>query len=57
MSRLRNTHRLLRTLPDFLQDVVREHSAGTDEFNFVTIVEWDSAESMENARAAVMVER
>jgi hypothetical protein len=33
---------------------VREQSSGTGVFNFVTIVESDNAESMENVRAAVM---
>ena len=54
ISRVRNTHQLLRTLPGFLQDFVLEQSSGPSEFNFVTIVEWDGVESIENAKAAVM---
>jgi heme-degrading monooxygenase HmoA len=54
ISRVRNTHQLLRTLRGFLQDFVLEQSAGPGEFNFVTMVEWDGLASLENARAAVM---
>jgi heme-degrading monooxygenase HmoA len=39
--------------PGFLQDFVLEQSSGPGEFNFVTIVEWESQEAVENARAAV----
>jgi heme-degrading monooxygenase HmoA len=54
MSQVRNTHEHLRTLPGFRQDFVLEQSSGPSEFNFVTIVEWDGVESIENAKAAVM---
>jgi heme-degrading monooxygenase HmoA len=50
----RNTHKLLRTLPGFVRDFVLEQSEGPGEFNFVTMVEWESSEASENARAAVM---
>ena len=54
MSKVRNTHELLRTLPGFRQDFVLEQSAGPGEFNFVTIVEWENGEAIEHARAVVM---
>jgi heme-degrading monooxygenase HmoA len=54
IRKVRNTHELLRTLPGFLQDFVLEQSSGPGEFNFVTIVEWDSVESIESAKAAIM---
>jgi heme-degrading monooxygenase HmoA len=54
INNVRKTHELLRTLPGFLQDFVLEQSSGPGEFNFVTIIEWDSVESIENAKAAVM---
>src|ERR671914_699277 len=54
MSRVRSTHELLTTLSGFLQDFVLEQSSGPGEFNFVTLVEWDGVESIENAKAAVM---
>ncbi len=53
LAKVWNTHKLLRTLPGFLQDFVLEQSSGPGEFNFVTIVEWDSPASIENAKAAV----
>lgn len=54
INKVRNTHELLRTLPGFLQDFVLEQSAGPGEFNFVTMVEWDSLKSVEDAKTAVM---
>jgi heme-degrading monooxygenase HmoA len=54
MRRVRDTHELLRTLPGFLQDFVLEQSSGPGEFNFVTSVEWDGVESVENAKAFAM---
>jgi len=53
IGRVRNTHALLKTLPGFVQVCVLEQSSGAGQFNFVTIVEWDDAESMINAKAAV----
>jgi uncharacterized protein with GYD domain len=37
-----------------LQDAVLEQIAGNGQFNFVTIVEWDSQASMETAKAVVI---
>lgn len=54
LEKVRKTHQLLRTLPGFVQDLLLEQSSGPGEFNFVTIVEWDSSTSIENAKAAVM---
>ncbi len=54
VSNVQKTHELLRTLPGFIQDFVLEQSSGPGEFNFVTMVEWDSVKSIENAKAAVM---
>jgi heme-degrading monooxygenase HmoA len=53
ISRVRETHALLKTLPGFVQDFVLEQSSGSGQFNFVTIVEWEDAQSMVNAKAAV----
>lgn len=53
LENVRQTHDLLRALPGFVQDLMLEQSAGSGEFNLVTFVEWESAESVENARAAV----
>ncbi len=49
-----HTQRFLRSLPGFLQDFVLEQSSGNGEFKVVTIVEWDSMESVERARPIVM---
>ncbi|HEX5829706.1 MAG TPA: antibiotic biosynthesis monooxygenase [Gemmatimonadaceae bacterium] len=54
LENVRRTHDLLRTLPGFVQDFVLEQSAGPGEFNLVTFVEWESAESIESAKSAVM---
>lgn len=54
LAKVRNTHELLKSLPGFLQDYVLEQFSGPGEFNFVTIVEWDSTRSIENAKEAVM---
>jgi heme-degrading monooxygenase HmoA len=54
VSKVQTTHELLRTLPGFVQDFVLEQSSGPGEFNMVTIVEWDSVEAIEPARAAVL---
>ena len=54
ISKVQTTHELLRTMSGFVQDFVLEQSVEPGEFNIVTIVEWDSAEVLEPARAAVM---
>lgn len=54
LEKVLKTHVLLRTQSGFVQDVVLEQSGGPGEFNIVTIVEWDSADQVENARAVVM---
>lgn len=54
MDKTRKTHDLLRVLPGFVQDLVLEQAAGPGEFNFVTIVEWESLESIEKAKVAEM---
>ncbi len=53
LSRIRDTHGLLRAQPGFLQDFLLEEPAGPGQFNLVTLVEWDGPESVERARAAV----
>ena len=54
IDKVHRTHEFLRTLPGFIQDSVLEQTGGPGEFNFVTIVIWDSTESIEAARKAVM---
>jgi heme-degrading monooxygenase HmoA len=57
LTKVRETHALLNTQPGFIQDLVLEQPAGPGEFNLVTLVEWDSAQAVENARAAVLAMR
>jgi heme-degrading monooxygenase HmoA len=57
VDKVHSTHELLRILPGFIQDNVLEQIGGSGKFNFVTIVIWDSTESMEAARNAVMAKR
>ena len=49
-----HTQKFLRSLPGFLQDFVLEQSSENGEFKVVTIVEWDSMESVEKAKPVVM---
>jgi heme-degrading monooxygenase HmoA len=53
IDRVHKSHEFLRTLPGFIQDYVLEQIGGPDEFNFVTIVIWNSMESLEAARKVV----
>jgi hypothetical protein len=53
LGKVRRTHSLLKTQSGFVQDTVLEQVAGSGEFNFVTIVEWDSQASVDNAKAVV----
>ncbi|MCB0167841.1 MAG: antibiotic biosynthesis monooxygenase [Anaerolineae bacterium] len=54
VEKVQTTHQLLKKQSGFLQDFVLEQASGPGEFNIVTMVEWDSIESIEPARAAVM---
>ncbi|HWP45863.1 MAG TPA: hypothetical protein VNM22_01765 [Candidatus Limnocylindrales bacterium] len=42
MARVKATHEVLRKQRGFVQDILLEQFAGPGEFNFVTIVEWES---------------
>lgn len=53
LDEVRKTHALLKTQSGFVRDTVLEQFAGTGEFNFVTIVEWENQASVDNAKAAV----
>jgi heme-degrading monooxygenase HmoA len=47
------TQALLRTQKGFLRDAILEQTSGPAEFNFITIVEWESESAIEPARQAV----
>lgn len=53
LSRVRETHELLRTLPGFVSDVVVEKTAGNSSFNYVTIAEWETQEAIEAAKREI----
>jgi len=53
LAAVRRAHDFLRTQPGFIRDVVLAQTSGPGDFNYVSIVEWESAESVEIARAAV----
>jgi heme-degrading monooxygenase HmoA len=57
MARASQTHELLETMTGCLQSRILEQVSGPGEFNIVTIVEWDSAESFENASAVMAMHR
>src|SRR5215470_14632728 len=50
---VRDTQSFLATLPGFIGNALFEQSSGPSVFNFVTMVEWESAEAIERAAKAV----
>src|SRR5215831_4793369 len=50
---VRDTQGFLATLPGFVGNSIFEQSSGPGAFNFVTMVEWESAEAIERAVKAV----
>jgi len=53
VNNVRRVHEILRTMPGFVQDLLMEQSSDPGVFNLVTVVEWDSQTSVENAKAKV----
>ncbi|MCB0192417.1 MAG: antibiotic biosynthesis monooxygenase [Anaerolineae bacterium] len=53
IEKVQATHQLLKQQSGFLQDFVLEQASEPGQFNIVTMVEWDSIESIEPAKAAV----
>lgn len=54
MARVATIKGMLDAMPGCRQNLVLEQVSGPGAFNVVTIVEWESAEAMENAKTAVM---
>jgi heme-degrading monooxygenase HmoA len=54
LKNINRVHSVLREQRGFIWDAILENDAGPDEFNIVTIAEWENAEVMEPAKAAVM---
>lgn len=57
LVQLRQTQRFLSGQSGCRQNLVLEVSSGSDRFNVLTVVEWDSAAAFEQAKAAMMAER
>jgi len=53
MARVAMIKDLLQEMPGCRQNLVLEQVAGPGAFNVVTFVEWQDAEALENAKAAV----
>lgn len=53
LKRVTDTHKILARQKGFVRDYLLEQSAGPDEFNLVTMAEWESQEAIEAARDAV----
>lgn len=54
LSRVKQTHEVLRKQAGFVQDHLLQQFAGPGEFNFVTIAEWEGEQYIEGAKSAVM---
>jgi heme-degrading monooxygenase HmoA len=55
MARVHGIKQTLDGMSGCRQNLVLEQVSGPGEFNVVTVVEWESAEAMEEAKAAVAV--
>ncbi len=53
LERVASTHALLRRQAGFVQDIVLEQESGPGRYNFVTLVEWKSAEAIGKAAGEV----
>lgn len=56
LARLRGTHRVLDRQPGCLQNLVLTQTAGSGEFNVVTVVEWASPAAMASAKAEMQAQ-
>jgi heme-degrading monooxygenase HmoA len=57
LAQVREKHVLLRDLPGFLGDLVLEQTSEPGETTFFTLVGWEDASSVEEAKAAVQSSR
>lgn len=53
LTKIRETHDLLRQQPGFVTDAILEQVAGPGKFNIVTIAEWEDEGALDAARVAV----
>lgn len=50
ISKVKETHELLRNQPGFIQDFLLEQPAINQEVTLVTLAEWQDIKAVENAR-------
>lgn len=55
VQQVRRTHSLLEKQPGFVQDRLLERPEGSGEAHFITFVEWENGDAIENSRDAVAV--
>ena len=53
MSKVNETHQILRTLPGFLLDFMLEQDLDPDFCTILTFVEWENKQAVENAKTKV----
>jgi hypothetical protein len=53
LDQVEETHRVLRTIPGFVEDHILEQTNGVDAFNIVTMVRWKDESSVRRAKAMV----
>ncbi|HEV7253093.1 MAG TPA: antibiotic biosynthesis monooxygenase [Mesorhizobium sp.] len=53
LSRVKQTHTVLRQQPGFVRELILERQAGSAESHIITIVEWESAAVMSGVREVV----
>lgn len=53
LARVKATHQILNEQPGFIQDFLLEQPVDENTFALATLVEWENASFIENARAVV----
>jgi heme-degrading monooxygenase HmoA len=53
LDRVEETHRVLRTIPGFIEDHILERPGGPDAYTIVTIAMWKDEEAVRQAKAVV----
>lgn len=53
LKNVNHTHALLKSQPGYLQGFILEQPVNADEFNLVTLIEWENSQSAESARFVV----
>lgn len=56
LSRILDTHKILRAQPGFLRDSILEQTDGPGRFNIVTVAEWKNQEAIDSAKKVIQEE-